>query len=208
MRFFNPQSLRTHGLVGGGAHRQGDYLAQLGAALVTKDTGRTDGRRACPVGGCELSSSDDFAGYMEDISAAAKHHESQHMSTHFKCRNMGDGCTLGFKTQRKLDVHHTHCGGQNSTCKTCADGDGPDANAPEYKELDCVPRGNYREAVANDRRSAGSLFKRSKACSGRTRHCGHTKMTIKKEKAGRTEWARGGAAAGAYGFLAHEPWHV
>jgi len=33
-------------------------------------------------------------------------------------------------------------------------------------------------------------------------------MTIKKEKAGRTEWARGGAAAGAYGFLAHEPWHV
>ena len=99
---------------------------------------------ALQVGGCELSSSDDFAGYLEDISAAAKHHESQHMSTHFKCRNMGDGCTLGFKTQSKLDEHHTHCGGQNSTCKTCADGDGPDANAPEYKELDCVPRERSR----------------------------------------------------------------
>ena len=48
-RFFDPQSLRTHGLAGGGTHRQVDYLTQLGAALVTKDTGRADGRRACPV---------------------------------------------------------------------------------------------------------------------------------------------------------------
>ena len=99
---------------------------------------------ALQVGGCELSSSGDFAGFLEDTGAAAKHHESQHMSTHFKCRNMGDGCTLGFKTQSKLDEHHTHCGGQNSTCKTCADGDGPDANAPEYKELDCAPRERSR----------------------------------------------------------------
>ena len=48
-RFFDPQSLRTHGLASGGTHRQVDYLTQLGAALVTKDTGRADGRRACPV---------------------------------------------------------------------------------------------------------------------------------------------------------------